>query len=575
MLAPSALTGPLIFVASLLHLSSYFTPERSSQIRELTWSDVNFLHTTDTHGWYAGHHNQKNYNGDWGDFISFTQRMRGIAAENMQDLILVDSGDRHDGNGFSDITVPNGLVSMQYFALEDYDLVTLGNHELYLWNALAMELQYVKPHFGDRYVVSNVEYKENETFVPFANRFRYFITPHKGYRVLALSFIFDFQRANANVRVIPLRQVIDTADWFKAMIKEYDSDTVDILIINGHIPISHLWGELEYLHQELRNHYPYQVIQYFGGHSHIRDYTVMDSKSTGLQSGKYCETIGWISASMTTKSQSVFKRFSRSYIDFNRNSFSHHSHLPTSLFDTELGLSVSKRMATVRNSLGLEKVIGNVSKSYYIDFVPLDHPQNIYRFLTESVLLTLPFKSVVKNERIILINSGSIRYDLYKGVYTLDSQYIVSPFENKWVLTSLPINVATRVAQKLNDGVNIMSKAAIAQYWHKRDIGSNRPKVSCKGLRKGYVTHDAFGNLGDDTPHCPYAHYDIPNIVELRQLYNVTSGSDRYVDLVFSDFLIPYVVQALKALGLALDKDPEHYSSIFLGELLTEYIRTH
>lgn len=34
----------------------------------------------------------------------------------------------------------------------------------------------------------------------------------------------------------------------------------------------------------------YKPIQAFGGHTHIRDFTVYDSMSTGLESGRYCET---------------------------------------------------------------------------------------------------------------------------------------------------------------------------------------------------------------------------------------------------------------------------------------------
>jgi len=48
-------------VVLFLSISSAFasqptapTPERAP-LRDLTWGQVNFLHTTDTHGWHAGH----------------------------------------------------------------------------------------------------------------------------------------------------------------------------------------------------------------------------------------------------------------------------------------------------------------------------------------------------------------------------------------------------------------------------------------------------------------------------------------------------------------------------------------
>jgi 2',3'-cyclic-nucleotide 2'-phosphodiesterase (5'-nucleotidase family) len=32
----------------------------------LEWGQINFLHTTDTHGWLEGHIKEKNYGADWG-----------------------------------------------------------------------------------------------------------------------------------------------------------------------------------------------------------------------------------------------------------------------------------------------------------------------------------------------------------------------------------------------------------------------------------------------------------------------------------------------------------------------------
>jgi len=58
----------------------------------LEWGQVNFLHTTDTHGWLEGHLKEQNYGADWGDFVSFTKRMREKARSLKVDLLLVDTG---------------------------------------------------------------------------------------------------------------------------------------------------------------------------------------------------------------------------------------------------------------------------------------------------------------------------------------------------------------------------------------------------------------------------------------------------------------------------------------------------
>jgi hypothetical protein len=58
----------------------------------LEWGQLNFLHTTDTHAWLAGHLKEQNYGADWGDFVSFTRRMRQKAGNLGVDLLLVDTG---------------------------------------------------------------------------------------------------------------------------------------------------------------------------------------------------------------------------------------------------------------------------------------------------------------------------------------------------------------------------------------------------------------------------------------------------------------------------------------------------
>jgi 2',3'-cyclic-nucleotide 2'-phosphodiesterase (5'-nucleotidase family) len=58
----------------------------------LEWGQINFLHSTDIHGWFEGHMRERNYRADWGDFISFIQHMRDKADELNVDLLVIDTG---------------------------------------------------------------------------------------------------------------------------------------------------------------------------------------------------------------------------------------------------------------------------------------------------------------------------------------------------------------------------------------------------------------------------------------------------------------------------------------------------
>ncbi|KAF7332695.1 hypothetical protein MKEN_00152700 [Mycena kentingensis (nom. inval.)] len=113
--------------------------------RPLQWGDINVLSTTDTHGWLLGHQKESfpepNYSGTWGDYASFCST---VGQEKDVDLLLVDSGDMHDGTGLSD-GFPEGGVDAQdtgeFFKQIPYDVLAIGNHELYKYaNAFDMHM---------------------------------------------------------------------------------------------------------------------------------------------------------------------------------------------------------------------------------------------------------------------------------------------------------------------------------------------------------------------------------------------------------------------------------------------------
>ncbi|KAG6860089.1 hypothetical protein C0995_015865, partial [Termitomyces sp. Mi166 len=130
--------------------------------RPLQWGDINIIHTTDSHGWLLGHQKssfpEPNYSGDFGEFASFVAHMKELAIEKDVDLVLVDSGDLHDGTGLTDGYPAGGVNahdSNKFFSQLPYDLLAIGNHELYNYtNTLDMHLNFV-PKFKGRYLSSN------------------------------------------------------------------------------------------------------------------------------------------------------------------------------------------------------------------------------------------------------------------------------------------------------------------------------------------------------------------------------------------------------------------------------------
>jgi 2',3'-cyclic-nucleotide 2'-phosphodiesterase (5'-nucleotidase family) len=57
--------------------------------------------------------------------------MRKRADDEGRDLLLVDTGDRVEGNGLYDASTPKGQYYYDIYREQDVDLLCTGNHELY------------------------------------------------------------------------------------------------------------------------------------------------------------------------------------------------------------------------------------------------------------------------------------------------------------------------------------------------------------------------------------------------------------------------------------------------------------
>src|SRR5690606_21350213 len=132
--------------------------------------------------------------------------MQDRADEKGVDLILLDTGDRIEGNGLSDASDPKGMFTREIFKTLDIDLITTGNHELYKANSSNGEWTQMIPHYGSKYVTSNVEIFDPETgeLKPMGTKFRKFTTKNRGYRIKAFGFLFNFKGNFHNTVVTPV-----------------------------------------------------------------------------------------------------------------------------------------------------------------------------------------------------------------------------------------------------------------------------------------------------------------------------------------------------------------------------------
>lgn len=119
--------------------------------------------------------------------------MKQTAGNMGADLLLIDTGDLHDGTGLSDATKKDGELSMPVFDEIDYDLLAIGNHELYVTEVAYQMFNTYAKKWGDKYLTSNVKILNPET-----NEYEYvgathrYFTTKQGLRIMAFGVLFDF-----------------------------------------------------------------------------------------------------------------------------------------------------------------------------------------------------------------------------------------------------------------------------------------------------------------------------------------------------------------------------------------------
>lgn len=475
----------------------------------------------------------------------------------------------HDGAGLSDATEINGNVSNVIFENLDYDLLTIGNHELYVTEIAYETFSNFSKVYGDRYLTSNVQIINPATgkFEYIGSKYRYFTT-EQGLRIMAFGVLFDFT-GNSNVsKVIKAKDMV-VEPWFLQAVNS--TKPIDLFVVIGHNPVrttvsSSTFGTVFSAIRKLRPDVP---IQGFGGHTHIRDFVVYDNKATGLEAGRYCETLGWVAISgiessncsskdpkgVPTPSRSAIPpastgtvsvslpsstspsnlRYARRYLDWNRLTFAYHAEgsQKYATFNTTKGLAVTNEITAQRTKLNLTSLYGCAPETYCQFCKPFLAPGNLFGLLQTALSTVVVNETRKDTPRLIIINTGSVRFDLAKGPFTYDDSFIVSPFKDAFqFIPDVPYEQASKVLDILNAG----------PFQKKRDLSTSdfnfspmladrdtcidppvlhsfegphkRSKPKGRVIRRqsvidpspGYTTVDDFGSDGDDTIHtkvCP------------------------------------------------------------------------
>ena len=193
------------------------------------------------------------------------------------------------------------------------------------------------PRYAGRYLTSNVNISVDGISRPMGSLYRRFTTPINNYTILAFGILFDFTGNDKFVSTCqPVHALIEEI-WFQNVLKTETHD-VDLIVIVGHTPLRNTTGfEYDLVLSEIRRHLPTIPVQFFGGHSHIRDFRKYDDRAYGIQSGRYLETLGWIGMDL----EPTF-RVGRRYIDNNVAGYRLHAGIEEEQeFETKEGQAIT------------------------------------------------------------------------------------------------------------------------------------------------------------------------------------------------------------------------------------------
>ncbi|KAI0821280.1 Metallo-dependent phosphatase-like protein [Irpex lacteus] len=566
--------------------------------RPLVWGDVNIIHTTDSHGWLLGHQKasfpEPNYSGDFGDFASFVAHMKEIAHKKGVDLLLVDSGDLHDGTGITDGYPAGGVDAhdaTKFIAELPYDIMAIGNHELYIYNNTLDMYKNFAPKLHGRYLSSNVnitvpDKHGNPVSVPVGERFRKFKT-EKGRKVTSLGVLFDFTGNDENTTVQKVEDMVKE-HWFAEAIKEEP----DFFLLAGHMPVQK--DKWPVVFDAIRAVHPTTPILILGGHTHIRDCVQLDGRSMSLESGRYMETVGWLSVDLDSRQHHNHHEapknltFNRRYLDPNRVTYEYHTGRGNFSFDTASGKSITKGLEQLAKKYDLDFKFGTSPNDFYIDRAP--YPSNT-SLLSLFAAQALPVALKLNNTRasipaFFITNSGSQRFDVYSGAFTKNDQLTASPFADSFLyIANVTSGVAQKVFAQLNSAGSDNKKRSMEweeaykrgevdfvyrEWLREMDRREGAVEKRAAGnLTLGYVTSDACPGIGDDTLHAPLPFFDTPDFISSDPPANTTDETP--IDLVFVDFIETQLLGVLNTVQTTKNytkADVGEYTSVLASEAL-------
>eukprot|EP00980_Cylindrotheca_fusiformis_P005754 scaffold1194_cov127-Cylindrotheca_fusiformis.AAC.31 len=419
----------LLAVLRSIKLSTASTLEPTLPIGE-----INVVVLTDVHSWVAGHGRQEpNLNADYGDVLSFYERLKEHCQEHDRDLWFVSNGDFVDGTGLSAPNDPSSLIPiLQKLPL---DALNCGNHELYkeeIVNYMLRPGGWVD-WWGDRYLTGNIKVSREGETLPLGHLYRYL--EGKQSNLLVYGFLYNMEGACESIDVEDVEVVLQMP-WFREALVLEGERAVDAVLVLAHMDLKDpLVGAIRKAIRDIAGEG--LPIQFITGHTHYRGEVQLDDWSMSFEAGRYLDTIGFVSfptrataASPSIAINGTNGKFQSVFIDGSAKALSEHLGLddPKEM-ETENGIELSTFVRSTREKMGLLEDIGCAPQDYIAN-ATLDDEASLWRLFRDEVIPKTFFVDEKKGS-IMLLQNKSWRYDLRSNApLTVDDIMAVAPFND-------------------------------------------------------------------------------------------------------------------------------------------------
>ena len=411
---------------------------------DLPFGDINIVVLTDVHSFVGGkNRHDPTANANYGDVLSFWERLKEYCNAHNQDLWFVNNGDWMHGTGLAmdgnaDHLLPI-LLNMPW------DVVTLGNHESYSKAIVRKMKQTMIPKYN--FLTSNV--KEIATDEPLGDH--YTILEGKNHRLLVFGFLYNHCEPSSLLKVKRVSEAIEQ-EWFAEALQNEKYHAVLVM--------AHMEYDKRYVDQILQairditgdDKIP---VQFITGHSHIRAEKRLDHYAHSFEAGAFLDTVGFVSFPNHTHAKAEKKGnmkhlFQHQFLDGSINNFTATLQIdPPQTFQTPGGTNLSNLIVDTRETLKLTEVVSCPPHDYFRD-VSIHGHNSIY-----DLWKHVAKQQILKRDRwsVMMIHKDAIRHDIRGalGDVELDDVVKIAPFmEPVLYLGKIPSWVIFRANTTLN-----------------------------------------------------------------------------------------------------------------------------